>query len=418
MKTRILVTFATEDPVTPGHDEIICKLCRGLAERGIPGGFHMTGDFVRSLRRRGRHEVVSALREHETGYHTNTHASYPFLGEPGENLPWDEAVALYMQSESRGIEDICDIIGRAPGYIVTEFLKVPQLVEAYRKLGFRYAGLNSGMPGSATGAICYMGMYCYAGQIFGMERPPYPGRLEEGLKRLREILEKRPPALKIFLHPYKLLYNSNIQAWYGENNFYSNYNPAGHWRAPEKSLYPPEVSKQLLKEFFALLDCASQFDVEFVRTDEQLEAFVRPSGLTVTAEKALALWQKFCAGHSGVEKFTPAEITAMRSFMLAHPESEMIPVRTVCGPENDLKVDSSMTIQDSETAFEYTGRMPSALPPELFTVPLPVSAAEPAFSEESWTRDIYPNGFTGKNICRLARLQSWSFRRAEQKDLF
>ena len=412
MKTRILVTFATEDPVTPGHDDIICKLCRGLAERGIPGGFHMTGDFVRSLRRRGKSEVISALKEHEAGYHTNTHASYPFLGKFGETLPWDEAVARYMQTESRGIEDIYDITGTAPGYIVTEFLKVPQLVEAYRKLGFRYAGLNSGMPDSDTGAICCMGMYCYAGQIFGMEMPPYPGRLEDGLKHLREILEKRPPALKIFLHPYKLLYNSNIQAWYGENNFYRFYDPAGFWRLPEKSLYPPDVSSQLLNEFFALLDCAAQFDVEFVRTVEQLEAFVRPSGLSVSAARVQELWQQFCASCSGTGEFTPAEITAMRSFMLAHPESEMIPVRTVCGPADELKVDPAVTVKDAEIAFEYSGRMPSVLPPELFIVPLPVSAEEPEFSRKSWTRDIYPDDFTGKNICRLARLQSWSFRKA------
>lgn len=90
----------------------------------------------------------------------------------------------------------------------------------------------------------------------------------------------------------------------------------------------------------------------------------------------------------------------------------MIPVRTVCGPADELKVDPAVTVKDAEIAFEYSGRMPSVLPPELFIVPLPVSAEEPEFSRKSWTRDIYPDDFTGKNICRLARLQSWSFRKA------
>lgn len=416
MKTRILVTFATEDPITYGHDEILCKLCRGLADRGIPGGFHLTGDFVRSLRSRGRSDVIAVLREHETGYHSNTHASYPFLGDFGERLEWDEAVARYMQTESRGIEDVCDVIGRAPSYIVTEFLKVPQLVEAYRKMGFRYAGLNSGMPGSDTGAVAYMGMYCYGGQIFGMERPPCPGRLEAGLSELRKILESRPPALKIFLHPYKLIYNSNIEAWYGENNFYRHYDPAAYWRQPEKSLYQPETTEQLLNEFFALLDCAVEYDVEFIRTDEHLDGFVRPAGLAVPASEALDLWQEFCVTRDAVKEFTPAEITAMRSFMLAHPEADMIPVRTVCGPVDELKINPAKTAMDAEISFEYSGRMPVELPPELFVAPLPAAASEPAFCEETWTRDIYPDGFTGKNICRLARLQSWSFRRVENRN--
>ena len=413
MKTRILVTFATEDPVTAAHDEIICRLCSGLADRGICGEFHVTGDYVRFLRKRGSFNVRAALREHEIGYHTNTHASYPFLGEYGETLPWDDAVARYMQTEARGVEDVADFIGRDPQYIVTEFLKVPQLVESYRRLGFRYAGLNSGMPDSDTSAICYMGMYCFAGPIFGMERAPYPGRLEAGLKELGELLEKRPPAMKIFLHPYKLLYNSGVQAWYGENNFYRHYDPALPWREPGKSLYTPEVTDLLLREFFALLDFAAQYDVEFVKTAPYLSQFKRPSGEFVSRKAAADLWEKFKQAHDYIGSYTPAEITAMRSFALAHPEAESIPVRMVCGPAGCLKCDPAQSAKEAEIFFEYNQRMPEVIAPELYVCDYPESAKDPAFAEETWTRDIYPDGFTGREICRLARLQSWSFRPAE-----
>ena len=43
---------------------------------------------------------------------------------------------------------------------------------------------------------------------------------------------------------------------------------------------------------------------------------------------------------------------------------------------------------------------------------LPVIAGEPFFSEETFTRDIYPDGFEGRNICRMCRLQSWSWKPA------
>ena len=415
MKTQVLVTFATEDAVTPGHDEIILILCSRLSERGIPGGFHVTGDYVRSLRKRGRKDVVSALKEHEIGYHTNTHASYPFAGMYGETLPWDEAVSRYMLTEAKGVEDIVDITGEFPRYIVSEFLKVPQLVEAYRKLGFRYAGLNSGMPNSDTSAVCCMGMYAFAGPLFGMERAPFDGRLAEGLAELRGILEKQPPAVKIFLHPYKLLYNSYIQSWYGENNFYRHYDPNKEWRAPEKSRYTPEVTNLLVDEFFALFDLLSQYDVEFIRTADHLKQYVRPAGMTLAREKVDQLWSEFQVKKTYLQGFTPAEITAMKCFTLVYPEAQEIPVRTVSGPADTLVADQNVSVKDVDVFFEYHGRMPDKIAPELFVCNLPeAAAAEPEYLEKTWTRDIYPENFTGKEICRLSTLQSWSFRPAEK----
>ena len=415
MKTRVLVTFATEDPITPGHDEVIISLCSGLAERGITGGFHLTGDYVRSLRKRNRKDVISALKEHEIGYHTNTHASYPFAGMYGETLPWDEAVARYMISEARGVEDIVDTFGVFPEYVVSEFLKVPQLLDAYRRLGFRYAGLNSGMPDSDTSVVCHMGMYAFAGPLFGMERAPYPGRLETGLAELKSILEKEPPAVKIFLHPYKLLYNSTVQAWYGKNNFYRHYDPSEAWDIPTVSRYTPEVVEVLTKEFFSLLDVAADYSVEFVSTAGQLEPYVRPAGLTVSRLELEQLWAEFCKRHTYIKGFTPAEITAMKCFSLVYPDARDIPVRTVCGPADTLICDPAVSVQEADIFFEYNGRMPERLPAELFVCDLPEAAVnEPEFQLKEWTRDIYPDGFTGKEICRLSTLQSWSFRQVEQ----
>ena len=415
MKTQILVTFATEDPITPGHDEIIMELCSGLSARGIPGGFHLTGDYVRSLRKRNRKDVISALKEHETGYHTNTHASYPFAGTFGETLSWDEAVARYMHTEAKGIEDIVETLGVFPAYVVSEFLKVPQLAEAYRKLGLRYAGLNSGMPDSDTSAVCCSGMYAYAGPLFGMERAPFEGRLAEGLSELRELLEKHPPAIKIFMHPYKLLYNSPVQAWYGKNNFYRYYDPAAKWEPPVISRYTPEVVKLLTDEFFALFDLVMEYDVEFVTTAAHLSQYVRPAGLTVSRNEVESLWNTFKQKQTYLCGFTPAEITAMKCFSLRYPDAHEIPVRTVGGPADTLIPDPACSVKDADIFFEYSGRMPDRITPELFVCDLPESAKdELEYRLTEWTRDIYPADFTGKEICRLSTLQSWGFRPSEK----
>ena len=320
-----------------------------------------------------------------------------------------------LRGHTKGIEDIVETMGTIPEYVVSEFLKVPQLAEAYRKLGLRYAGLNSGMPEADTSAVCCSGMYAYAGPLFGMERAPFEGRLAEGLSELRELLEKRPPAIKIFMHPYKLLYNSPVQAWYGKNNFYRHYDPAANWDPPVISRYTPEVTELLTDEFFALFDLVSEYDVEYVSTADHLSQYLRPAGLTVERTKVESLWSEFKQKHTYLRGFTPAEITAMKCFSLRYPDAHEIPVRTVGGPADTLIPDPACSVKDADIFFEYSGRMPDRITPELFVCDLPKAAVEePEYRLTEWTRDIYPADFTGKEICRFSTLQSWGFRPAEK----
>jgi len=43
---------------------------------------------------------------------------------------------------------------------------------------------------------------------------------------------------------------------------------------------------------------------------------------------------------------------------------------------------------------------------------LPVIASEPFFMEKTLTKDRYPEGFEGRSICQMCRLQSWSWKPA------
>ena len=44
------------------------------------------------------------------------------------------------------------------------------------------------------------------------------------------------------------------------------------------------------------------------------------------------------------------------------------------------------------------------------TDPLPEIATKDYFDARSWTKDSYPAGFTGENICTNCRLQSWTYK--------
>ena len=46
------------------------------------------------------------------------------------------------------------------------------------------------------------------------------------------------------------------------------------------------------------------------------------------------------------------------------------------------------------------------------TEPLPEIASNDYFDAQSWTKESYPAGFTGENICTHCRLQSWTYKPA------
>ena len=82
---KLFISFATEEFVTPAHSEIIIKIASILSDRCITGSFHLTGEFARYLRDNQRCDIIEVLRQHEIGYHSNTHGAYPFIGSICEN---------------------------------------------------------------------------------------------------------------------------------------------------------------------------------------------------------------------------------------------------------------------------------------------------------------------------------------------
>ena len=43
---------------------------------------------------------------------------------------------------------------------------------------------------------------------------------------------------------------------------------------------------------------------------------------------------------------------------------------------------------------------------------MPAIVQDPFFKQKVFTRPVYPKGFTGEKICRLSRLQTWSWKPA------
>lgn len=135
----VFLSFDTEDPIHPEADDALLRLCRILAEAGVPGNFFLVGEKARVLRERGRRDVIEALAEHEVDYHGNYWFEFPECAMVyGERLSWDEAVETAIRYELDGLHDVAEITGQWPTAWVQHQNNVAAMMpHVFRRLGVR-----------------------------------------------------------------------------------------------------------------------------------------------------------------------------------------------------------------------------------------------------------------------------------------
>ena len=463
---KLFISFATEEFVTPAHNGILIKIASMLSQRNITGSFHLTGEFARKLRDNQHSDVIEALRQHEIGYHSNTHGAYPFIGSICENNSWDSAVEKLMRTEAKGILDIENIFGKRPTYYVTEFTKAPQLIYALRSLGIDLLGF-SGLPKNGGVPFCwYTGSLCYTGPMMGVESPPHTDRLQ-GLKHKFDRLYQQEKAkgsngvIKLFNHPYKFAYNNHIASWVSKNQIYKSYNIHSPWIVPHESLYSEEITTRLFSEFEQLLDyILDKGDTEFLSTSQIALPYSKKPPHFVTDEVFSELLDQINRNiiwlKTGTMIFSPTEIFALMTYALKYLSNDrklpgLLPLRDPLGPvlesralneavsvpldmimRNIAHIDrelefsqqlpaemkfSDVKISLESAYFAFARMLQNPIPDSgniTFqpTAPLPEIASNDYFHAQSWTKESYPAGFTGKNICLHCRLQSWTYKPA------
>jgi peptidoglycan/xylan/chitin deacetylase (PgdA/CDA1 family) len=469
---KIIISFATEFCELPEMDDVLLRIINSLDKRGLIGNFHLTGERARILRQRNRKDVINALKNHEIGYHTNTHGAYPFLGQVCENQSWDEAVSDIMYTEARGIMDIRDIFDTEPKYFVTEFTKAPQVFYAMRALGIDLNGYTR-IPSSGNPFAWFTGSLCYTGVIAGLEKyPSFPQRL--GIIKQKvddaclQATEKYSDNLiKVFLHPYKILCPVEAllkkhRIFYKKYPFYSK-----DWILPDATFDKATVEKNI-DEFESILDYIKGKKCVFVPTSEIAKDYKNNVPEFLAFKDAVKLSAGILESFTfkKINKtlyFSPAEIFGILTFALAHYHQTKkipaeIPFRRLLGPVENFKGTFRevnlrsrqilAVVPQLERDVDFYQRVPSVInignvniPPESFLAGIaeivkyiavhnklpgeialkkllkyPEISLQPYFQEKTFVHnDLYPEGFTGEKICRYSMMQSWSYKPAVKK---
>ncbi len=461
---KVILSFATEVAHLPRDYEHIKAVAEFLTEEGSVGNFHLTGDYARALKRRGKSDVVKALANHEIGYHCNHHGASPFMAGYLETMDWRDGVSEWCTHELPGLSVVEELFGRRPTYYTTEFAKAPQAVYASWQAGLPTTGYLL-VPTRGHGAVWYCNSFVPNSEnLTGLEGVPTPDmdleqRFRSKFDRFEEKLKnQKTDLLRVIQHSYKTYavrpFKRTPPRTYQDGSLYYEDFPRYMDIHPEATLREGfEIFKRAVKYYAERAEFVSFSAYRDRFRDNQGQWL----GLRELDKIRELLSERLDAYVGDALSVSPAEAFGMlvRVLRTYHEDGalpEKVFMRNVIGPtslipdtlkdgmvrssaifqalrsidralDGDLSVPSSIEIDGITVgpgqmlrglrnlyAAARTRQTPESV--ELSGPNLPVVADESFFAQETFTREIYPEGFEGRNICKMCRLQSWSWKPA------
>src|SRR5262249_55439651 len=101
-RVYVILWFDTEDYILPASDDATLRVARLLTRELIRAVFKIVGERALSFERRGRTDVIEALKKHEIGFPSRWHSVPPTPATYLSTLGWDDGVAEFDRREKPG----------------------------------------------------------------------------------------------------------------------------------------------------------------------------------------------------------------------------------------------------------------------------------------------------------------------------
>jgi polysaccharide deacetylase len=465
----VTLWFDTEDYILTEDDDATKRLAEMLSRLGIRATFKIVGEKARVLERRGRTDVIAALKRHDIGYHSNTHSQQPTVAVYLQNSGWDDGRAEFMRREEQGVRDIRRIFGITPvAYGQPGSAWASQTYPALREMGINVYLDEADHVGIDDQPFYYGGMLNVFKMRSNLVRMPLTGgdSLTEGeaaFSKVESSLRARGGGtISIYYHP-----NEWVQTEFWDAvNFSRGANPAREdWKRP--GIRPAEETEKAFADFEAFVRfMKSQDGVRFVTASElaslyadsalgrsfgrdDLLRLARSAQKEITFEKfngyALSAADMFSlmtqAGASLVERkpfptdtkltaldgparaFSPSAGTlhsstfpwpafanAIRDTAAFCRAQRRIPDEVWIGAESISPADYLATLGGALERVLGSGDLPTNVErrPGRYTADRYVAQDSP----DLWNWIIFPEGFHAPRLMELARLQAWTLKPA------
>jgi hypothetical protein len=464
-KVYVVLWFDTEDYLLPASDDAALRLADFLTQTRIRATFKVVGEKARMLERRGRSDVIEALKRHEIGYHSNFHSVQPSPAMYLSNLGWDDGVAEFDRRERPGFEDVKRIFGVAPScYGQPGSSWGPQSYGAMRNWGMSVY-LDAGNHVRLNDRPCYycgvLNFYKLAYQLrTGLGGPNDLEPAEQKFLTARDkLLAEGGGIISIFYHPCEFVHQ---QFWDGVNFRNGANPPREEWQLPPAKT--PEGSKVAYQSFEGYIRFMKRFpDVQFITATEAAKlyrdkargrAFTPPELKTV----ARAVTDRVSFQANKEYALAASEVFVLLNDYVAQKSAgrtvdSIVLESTPYGPSNAFAVTTESVTTDasqfSRTAADVAdfvrkqARVPTsvwlgsvAVSPESYlrslaeititqvdgkpvpqTIklrPAKLAAAEYVADDAPglWGWIIFPRGFRARAMMELAKRQAWTLKPA------
>jgi hypothetical protein len=436
----VLLWFDTEDYIDPAADDAALRLAHDLDQIGVRATFKMVGEKARVLEQRGRRDAIRALARHDIGYHTDFHSVQPVPAVYLEQMGWLDGAAEFRRREEPGLKDVQRIFGvMSSCYGQPGSSWAPQTHRALRLMGVPLY-LDEG-----SHVVVRDQPYWFAGllNVNGIRSFAFrPGlRPEDKFETFAARFDQQAAALRqrgggvisIYYHPTEFV---NTEFWDGVNF------PRGAVRPREKWAKPNPRTKADSERTFELMKQLARFlksrPVQCVTGSDIPRLYQSAWGAPVSrAEARRALATKLAFHESPRTVLSAAELLLLALDVqvpviegpierglttakgpiprwlfqqgVAEAVGEIrthhrLPARVWVGPETLSLADFAATLaHDDGSSPQVTIRQGDVTELEQYVHKDPSAAY-------NWA--IHPEGFQGKRLLELARLQSWTIKPA------
>lgn len=332
--------FDVEDLVAPESDDAVLWQAEILAEHGLTGSMMVVGEKARLWEKRGRRDVIEAVKRHHVAYHSTWHSVHPATTEICQDKDMAQGMDAVWEWDRQGWADTERIMGRSLiGWARTGSSWSPQIMGLMGRMGRAYAYSLVRLPGHN---VCWYAncLGFYGEGIGGFDTYFYDDALfEQKLASTRQDVERYEKAdrrgaewLCFFMcHPTRVIHTE----FWDAVNFAKGANPPREqWKPANR--HPDALIPTMQKNYRHLCEylrgeASERLEIvgwgELIRRYDGQRPFATREELTEAARRIAEERQVLFTDH-----FTAGEILLLLCRAVAEPGEPRFPRPTVYGP--------------------------------------------------------------------------------------
>jgi hypothetical protein len=277
----VALWFDTEDYILPQDDDATKRLADMLTKLDVRATFKIVGEKARVLERRGRKDVIAALKRHDIGYHSNTHSQQPTIAVYLQHAGWEDGRAEFKRREEQGVKDVTRIFGVTPSaYGQPGSAWAPQTYPALRDMAVKVYLDEADHVGIDDQPFYYGGMLNIFRMRSTLVRMALSGgaSLTQGQAEFRKVhaalAARGGGTISIYYHPNEWV---QTEFWDGVNFGRGANPPASEWKPP--GVRPAAETEQAFADF-------EQF-VRFIKAQEGVRFVTATELASLYADRAM-----------------------------------------------------------------------------------------------------------------------------------